>query len=112
MVKRKTARSRFSRAVKKVADWCRSHLHDPVAAQCHTLGQKLRGHFAYYGITGNMQALQCFRQAVLGLWYKWLRRRHRQSLAWPAFLELLRRWPLPHATVVHSVYRRAANPST
>lgn len=37
VVKRKTARDRFSRALKKIGDWCRQHFHRPVAEQCRTL---------------------------------------------------------------------------
>jgi RNA-directed DNA polymerase len=111
VVKRKTARSRFSRALKKIADWCRRNLHQPVAEQCRKLGQKLRGHYAYYGITGNALALQRFRWLVTKIWHKWLGRRRRAGyLAWPAFNALLKRFPLPQATVVHSVYRNAAKP--
>jgi group II intron reverse transcriptase/maturase len=109
VVKQRTARSRFSRALGKIADWCRKHLHEPLAEQCRRLGQKLRGHFAYYGVTGNMEALQRFRWSVTCLWHKWLARRQRQGyLTWAAFRGILQRHPLPKATVVHSVYRAAA----
>ena len=53
VVKRKTAASRFTRAVRTVAPWCRNHRHRPIPEQHQTLCQKLRGHYAYYGITGN-----------------------------------------------------------
>ena len=53
IAKRKTAPSRFTRAVTRIAQWCRIHRHHPLAEQHQTLSQKLRGHFAYYGITGN-----------------------------------------------------------
>jgi RNA-directed DNA polymerase len=111
VVKRQTAGSRFSRALKKIAAWCRKNLHVPVAEQAHKLGQKLRGHCAYYGITGNIEALQRFHREVTRIWHKWLSRRHRKGyLAWPAFNRLLLRFPLPRATVVHSVYRHAVTP--
>lgn len=111
VVKRKTARHRFSRALRRIADWCRTHFHRPVAEQARTLGQKIRGHCAYYGITGNAVSLQKFRTLVVRIWHRWLGRRRRAgSFAWPDFLLLLQRFPLPRATVVHSVYRRAANP--
>jgi RNA-directed DNA polymerase len=113
VVKRRTARSRFSRALGKIADWCRKHLHAPVTEQCRQLGQKLRGHFAYYGLTGNLQALQRFRYEVTRIWYKWLARRQRKGhFTWADFTGLLHRLPLPSATVVHSVYRRVAKPAT
>jgi group II intron reverse transcriptase/maturase len=53
VVKRKTAVKRLSRARHRLNAWCRSHRHAPVAWQHQQLMQKLRGHYAYYGITGN-----------------------------------------------------------
>jgi RNA-directed DNA polymerase len=111
VVKQRTACSRFSRALRRIADWCRKNLHLPLAEQCRKLGQKLRGHFAYYGVTGNIDALRRFHKVVLRTWYKWLARRQRKGyLAWEAFNSILQRHPLPTATVVHSVYRTAASP--
>ena len=113
VVKRRTAPSRFRRAVTRIAQWLRRHRHDPVAAQHQTLGQKLRGHFAYYGITGNGEALSRLRYVVARLWRKWLMRRKRRGfISWDHFTRLLARYPLPAAIVVHSVYRRVREPVT
>jgi len=110
-VKRKTARGRFARAVRAVADWCRLHRHQPIAVQHRALCRKLHGHFAYYGITGNTKALSRFPLAVRRLWRKWLARRRRGSrYPWSRFARLLERYPLPRVVVVHSVYRGVANP--
>jgi group II intron reverse transcriptase/maturase len=113
VVKRKTAHDRLSRALKKIAQWCRLTRHRPIAEQHQTLVQKLRGHFAYYGITGNSVALQRFREAVVRIWRKWLaRRRRRGFLSWAAFGRLLKRFALPAAVAVHSVCRRVGEPVT
>ena len=53
MVKTKTARQRLSRGLKRIAEWCRRNRHLPVAQQHQELCRKLRGHYAYYGFTGN-----------------------------------------------------------
>jgi RNA-directed DNA polymerase len=51
-------------------------------------------------------SLQWFRQGVIASWRKWLaRRRRRGYLSWALFSRLLKRYPLPPAVVVHSVYR-------
>jgi len=111
VVQRRTSRSRLGRALGKIADWCRQHRHSPLREQHQTLEQKLRGHFAYYGITGNMDALQRFRVGVIERWRKWLGRRRRGGwLSWPRMVALLTQYPLPAARVVHSVYGHAANP--
>jgi RNA-directed DNA polymerase len=111
VVKRRTATDRLQRAIRTIADWCRLNRHLPIPEQHRALGQKLRGHFAYYGITGNGEALRRFRDAVLGFWRKWLSRRSRgNSMTWDHFNLLLKRYPLPAAVVVHSVCRPSANP--
>ena len=113
VVKRQTAPSRFCRAVRTIAQWLRLHRHDPLADQHQTLSQKLRGHFAYYGITGNGEALGRLRYTVIRLWRKWLMRRKRGSyFSWDRFQRLLRRYVLPAALVVHSVYRLVSDART
>jgi len=100
----------FTRAVKTMAQWCRSHRHDPIAEQHTVLCQKLRGHAAYYGITGNSPALARYRYEVLRVWRKWLPRRRRAWRApWDWFRQLLARYPLPNLRAIHSVYRGVAN---
>jgi len=111
VVKRKTAKGRFGRALKRVATWCRFHRHDPVREQQAALSRKLRGHYAYFGITGNARALARFCRQVERAWCKWLgRRSHRGHMTWERFKRLLVAYPLAPPRVVHSVYRRVANP--
>jgi len=74
VVKRKTASSRFTRAVKKITEWCKKNRHLPIPEQHATLSQKLRGHYAYYGITGNRGTSWRFYEAVQHIWRKWLTR--------------------------------------
>ena len=110
ILKRKTAASRFTRAVRTISQWCRFHRHDPIAEQHTTLCQKLRGHAAYYGITGNSPALNRLRYEVLNVWRKWLLRRRRAWCAsWDWFRQLLARYPLPQLHAIHSVCRSVAN---
>jgi len=112
VVQRKTAKARFSRAVRQIGNWCRRNRHLPVAEQQRALGRKLRGHDAYYGITGNARSLEQFLHEVERNWRRWLDRRSRKAkMDWGRFRRLLQRYPLPPPRVVHSIYR-AANPST
>ena len=109
VVQRHTAASRFRRAIRTIAEWCRRHCHRSLAEQHETLSRKLRGHYAYYGITGNYRALVRLQRAVQRLWRRWLSRRSWAGrLTWRLFRSLAERWPLPPPRVVHSVYRNAA----
>ena len=105
VVKRKTASSRFSRALTRIAQWCRANRHQPVKDQWVALSAKCRGHYGYFGITGNARALGRFAYAVHRIWNKWLNRRsHRAKMDWARFNRLLKRYPLPSPKVVHSIY--------
>jgi len=111
VVGQKTAKGRFSRALKRVQDWCRVNRHRSLAEQQRSLRLKLRGHYGYYGVTGNLAALKRFAYEVHRRWQKWLNRRsQRAKMPWECFQRLLERYPLPKPTVVHSIYRHAANP--
>jgi group II intron reverse transcriptase/maturase len=111
IVKRKTAPDRFSRALRQIGRWCRLHRHRSLAEQQRALNQKLRGHYSYYGVTGNARALGRFHRMVERHWRKWLHRRsHATTMTWEHFKRLLRHYPLAPPRVVHSIYSRAAKP--
>jgi len=102
-VMRQTSSKRLSRAVRSIAQWCRANRHRPISDQHAELSQKVRGHYAYYGITGNMRMLSWFLVAVHRAWRKWLNRRNRQrEMIWDRFNRLLRRFRLPPPRIVHS----------
>jgi len=104
VVQRKTAKDRFRRAVKAVTDWCHAHCHAPWKWQHALLSRKLRGHYAYYGITGNMRQLQRFLRLVERCWRKGLARRTRghTGMRWARYATLLKVFPLPQPRIVRS----------
>jgi group II intron reverse transcriptase/maturase len=105
VIQRKTAKDRFSRALKRVTEWCKENRHLPVRLQHRMLCRKLVGHNQYYGITGNYRAISRFCHAVPKVWQKWLgRRSHRAKMTWERFSLLLRRYPLPRPRIFHSIY--------
>jgi RNA-directed DNA polymerase len=92
----KTAKNRFTRAVRQFSNWCRSHRHRPLAEQHASLTQKLVGHFAYFGVVGNLAALLRLRHEVYGAWRGWLdRRSQRARVTWQRMRKLHGRYPLP-----------------
>ena len=111
VVKRRTAKKRLSRAVTRLSAWCRDNRHRPVAEQQAGLNRRLRGHYAYYGITGNSRALGQLLWQTERAWLKWLSRRSRKAtLNWTQFKRLLVRYPLAPPRIVHSYITTAAKP--
>jgi len=100
VVQRKTAKSRFTRTLRRFNEWCRRNRYLPLAEQRTMLNQKLRGHHAYFGIKGNAKALDRLRYEVQIRWRKWLSCRSGAGrLTWDQLKRLLQ-----PARVVHSVY--------
>jgi RNA-directed DNA polymerase len=62
----------------------------------------MRGHYAYYGISGNFRRISWYAYQAVRIWQKWLSRRDRGSrLLWNQFTALRKRHPLPTARIVH-----------
>jgi RNA-directed DNA polymerase len=102
VVRQSTAKNRFARSLASVSGWCRHNLHLRIAEQQRHLGQMMRGHYAYYGITGNGRRLRWYAHQVERIWQKWLSRRGQPgTFQWKRLRELLKRHPLPSARIVH-----------
>lgn len=102
----KTRRARLSRAVRSADDWCRRHRHLSVKEQHAALTRRLRGHFNYFGVNGNIGSLKRLVGQVRRSWHKWLNRRsQRARLTWGRFVDLLRDFPLPKPRVVVQIWR-------
>lgn len=102
IVKRRTAKDRFSRALRRVTEWCRMRRHDPVKTQQRGLAAKLNGHYSYFGISLNFESIARFYREVQMVWRKWLIRRSNSTrLDWNHMNALLKRFPLPRPRIVH-----------
>lgn len=107
-VRRRTRCARLTRALDGVRAYCRENRTQPVRVQRDGLRARMLGHYAYYGITGNMRQLANYAHAVERIWHYWLNRRSsRRDLPWTRFAQLLVRLPLPRPRIVHSFYAYA-----
>jgi hypothetical protein len=95
VVRERTAKDRFRKGLQRIAEWCRLHRHAPLGVQQQALGTKLRGHYGYFGRTGNGGRLWHFLHAATRAWWRGLRRRSQRGLSWTTMYRLLRRHPLP-----------------
>ena len=102
VVRQLTAKDRLARTLKAFTAQCRGMRHWPLRDQHRRLTQMLRGHFAYFGITGNYDRLNDLRYQVRRCWRKWLSRRSdRRNLPWTAFARIEAHFPLPTPVIIH-----------
>src|SRR5262249_55929313 len=96
----KTRSARLTRAIQSVYDWCRSHRHLSIKAQHQALASRLRGHFNYFGVNGNIRSLGALLYHAQTAWLKWLNRRsQRKRFNWERFTDLQRDFPLPRPRI-------------
>jgi len=101
----KTRRASLRRAIQSVTDWCHRHRHLPVQVQHAALTRRLRGHFNYFGVSGNFRSLLLLVQATRRAWYKWLcRRSQRKRLNWERLADLLDQHPLPRPRITVRIW--------
>jgi RNA-directed DNA polymerase len=106
MVNRLTSRQRFVKRCREMNAWLRGIRNRlPAKVWWTTLRQKLRGHYEYYGISGNMGSLNRYYEAVIRMVRKWLNRRsQRRIYYWKRFLAYLTRFPLPRPRITHNMF--------
>lgn len=106
-VTRKTMKSRLARSIQRIRQWCRENRHKPVREQWEKLKAKANGHYAYYGITGNIRSLKEFLWQTERQWKYWLNRRNRENnMTWEKFRLFKECYPLPSPKIVHSIFKQ------
>ena len=106
IIGRRTAAKRFRKKVKEMNQWLKAERNLLRLSEIwQTLAAKLRGHFQYYGISGNYRGIQRYSQCVIKLAFRWLNRRsQRKSFNWEQFAWDCKRYPLPKPQIVHRLY--------
>ncbi len=100
-VRRVTNKKRMSAKLRELKNEMRRRAHLPIAVQGRWLSSVLAGHYRYFAVPGNIRALGSFRNAVIKLWTRTLRRRsQRHCMTWARMTRLAQRW-LPIASILH-----------
>ena len=109
MVHRKTQRGRMVRKLKELRRELMRRMHTRLREQHGCLSRVLRGHYAYFGVTGNSYGLRRFLTQAVRAWHGAIRRRgQKRRMSWDRFNALLRANPLPPPRLVHVWRGRAA----
>ncbi len=105
-VGRVTDRKRFRVKIKEMNQWLKMSRNAlPPKQWWPILCAKLRGHFQYYGVSGNYYGINRFYYVTLRLVYKWVNRRsQKKSYDWKSFLDYITRFPLPRPRIFHILY--------
>lgn len=103
---RKTSRKKYTAKCKEMKAWLKS-IRNLIKTKewWKILAAKLRGHFQYYGVSGNYRALSRFYRQTLYMVRKWLNRRsQKKAMNWDNFYKYLEHYPLPTPKIKHDFY--------
>jgi hypothetical protein len=100
-LKRITIKKKMRAKLRSVKTEIRKRWHHSIPEQGRWLASVLAGHYRHYGVPDNIRALQAFREAIIRLWLKALRRRSQRSgMTWERIGRFAKRW-LPTASIQH-----------
>lgn len=107
-VKRRTAPKKLQGACARIKEWVRNSRHLPGRDFFRGLNRRLRGHYNYFGVHGNFNALTRFYTWALECTFKWLNRRggKRASFTWGQFSQILDRVRIAKPVITEATGRR------
>ncbi|MFO7760416.1 MAG: hypothetical protein R6V20_02215 [Desulfobia sp.] len=102
LVKMRTAREKFQLALAALTSWIKKERGRlGTAALLIKFGQKLQGHFNYYGVSDNFEMLKRFYRQSCRTVFKWLNRRtQKKSCNWAGFSEMLVHFKVPRSKII------------
>jgi RNA-directed DNA polymerase len=103
---RKTSKKKFRMKCKEMNKWLRLiRNYRKTKEWWPVLCSKLRGHYQYYGVSGNIHSLTQFYNSVERMTLKWLNKRCQcKSFNWEGFRRYREHYPLPKPRIVHNFY--------
>lgn len=112
LLKRKSRRDRMRAKLNEIKETLRRCMHTSIPEQGRWLAHVVRGYFNYHAVPTNVRSLAAFRQHVVDLWRRTLRRRsQRDHITWSRMARLatdflpvvriLHPWPQARFAVIH-----------
>ena len=100
-LKRITSKKKMCAKLKAVKAEMSKRRHLPIPIQGHWLASVLTGHYRYYAVPDNSQALRGFRERVIRHWKRALSRRSQKGhITWERIRRYAQLW-LPQPRILH-----------
>ncbi len=104
-MKRVTSSKKFTAKIRMFRDWLKANRTLPTDEFMEKVASKLRGHFAYYGVTDNSKGISRFAYEIRRLLFKWLNRRGKRGcMNWEKFNLFLKKFPLPRPRIMVNLF--------
>ena len=101
-LRRQTIAKRQRAKLNEIRQWLKRNRHKPIKDQGEKLRSVILGAMNYYGVPGNLKAIDAFRTEICKSWLRALRRRSQKAgkLTWEKMQILVRIW-IPSSRTTH-----------
>lgn len=98
---RHTIKKKMQKKLREIKDELKKRMHDSIREIGQWLKAVVTGHYRYYGVPGNYEAMNDFRYQVGQKWKHSLRRRSQKAtITWDKMGKLIDRW-IPKPKILH-----------
>ena len=106
IVKRTTSKKKLKAKKQAAKEWLKENMHQNIKVLIDSLNKKLVGHYAYYGVNGNMKRLGEFRFYITKILYQTLNRRsQKRSFNWEEFqMKVLKYLPIAKPKIYVNIF--------
>ncbi len=98
---RHTIKKKMQKKLKEIKDELKKRMHDSIQTTGQWLKAVVTGHYRYYGVPGNYEAMNDFRHLIGQRWKQSLKRRSQKAnITWERMGKLIDRW-IPQPQICH-----------
>lgn len=98
---RHTIKKKMQKKLKEIKNGLKERMHDSIQSTGQWLKAVVTGHYRYYGVPGNYEAMNDFRHLIVQRWKQSLKRRSQKAnITWEKMGKLMDRW-IPQPQICH-----------
>ena len=102
----RTSKTKLKAKKQAAKEWLRHNIHGKLSDTIDQLNRKLKGHYAYYGISDNYKGLWNFYRYIFKTLFKTVRRRSQRAyLTWERYKTLLKEHPIVTPKIYVNVWQ-------
>ena len=91
----------MQKKLQEIKDELKERMHDSIQTTGQWLKAVVTGHYRYYGVPGNYEAMNDFRHLIGQRWKQTLKRRSQKAnITWEKMGKLIDRW-IPQPQIYH-----------
>ena len=100
-----TSKKKMKKCKMNIKEWLKEKMHEPINETMEKIIKKLRGHFNYYGINGNIKQLSNYSNYICQTYYRVLRRRgQKRPIKFEDYIRIWKHYDIPKIKIYQNIW--------